>query len=98
MSDEKHSTITTSTHRMVVAGSVFTEYKKLIVTHSSGGLLETSTLNHIRSIDNQSYSVNQEEKPDQPTEETISTDLSSEELDEFKLRWNNEWKPLIAED
>ena len=96
MAPEKTTTITTADHKMNVNGSVYREYKKLVVTTVDGSI-ETSTLIHTRSIDGLSYTVKQVKRLNQPTEETVSSDLTKEQQEQLEAKWNANWKPTIDE-
>ena len=96
MAPEKTTTITTTDHKMNVNGSVYREYKKLVVTTVDGSI-ETSTLIHTRSIDGLSYTVKQVKRLNQPTEETVSSDLTKEQQEQLEAKWNANWKPTIDE-
>jgi hypothetical protein len=96
MVPEKTTTITTTDHKMNVDGSIYREYKKLVVT-TVDGAIETSTLTHTRSIDGMSYTVKQVKRMNQPTDETVSSDLSKEQQEQLEAKWNANWKPTIDE-
>lgn len=96
MAPEKTTTITTTDHKMNVNGSIYREFKKLVVT-TVDGEVEVSTLTHTRSIDTLSYTVKQVKRKDQQTEETVSTDLSKEQQEQLEAKWNANWKPTIDE-
>ena len=81
---------------MNVDGSTYRELKKLVVT-TVDGAVETSTLMHTRSIDSKSYSVKQVKKLNQPTEETVISDLSKEQQEQLEAKWKANWKPTIDE-
>jgi hypothetical protein len=88
--EEPEKTTTITTNEMNVNGSVYREHKKLVVTTVDGSI-ETSTLIHTRSIDGLSYTVKQVERLNQPTEETVSSDLTKRHQEQLEAKWNANW-------
>lgn len=83
-------------HEMVVDGVVLRERKELTNVKNADGLPE-SHLDHMRKIGDRSYVVRQISIDGIIQDEVIETTMAAEEIDAFKIEWEEKWHPSIGE-
>ena len=83
-------------HEMVVEGKIFHETKKLENTTNEDGN-KVGLLCHMKAIGERKYTSNQKFIDGEAQEETIETEMSQEEIEEFKKEWIEKWHPSIVE-
>lgn len=82
-------------HEMVVDGVVLRERKELTNLKNDDGLAE-SRLDHMRQIGDRSYLVRQISVDGVVQDEVIETTMGVEEVDAFKIEWEEKWHPSIG--
>ena len=88
-----------SEHELMVAGIVYREKKEMIKTSDDSDGVKTDLV-HIRYIGDEDYlKVTQSLKNGKLEDEKIDSNLSDEDIENFKKQWENEWHPtLISND
>ena len=92
-----------SEHELMVAGIVLretkVEKKEMIKTSDDSDGVKTDLV-HVRYIGDEDYlKVSQSLKNGKLEEEKIDSNLSDEDIENFKKQWENEWHPtLISND
>ena len=88
-----------SEHSLMVAGIVFRERKEMIKTSNDSDDVKTELV-HVRFIGDKDYlKVTQTLKNGELDDEKIDSNLSDEDVEDFKKLWENEWHPtLISKD
>ena len=88
-----------SEHELMVAGIVLREKKEMIKTSNDSDGVKTDLV-HIRYIGDEDYlKVTQSFKNGELEDEKIDSNLSDEDIENFKKQWENEWHPtLISND
>ena len=88
-----------SEHELMVAGIVLREKKEMIKTSDDSDGVKTDLV-HIRYIGDEDYlKVTQSFKNGELEDEKIDSNLSDEDIENFKKQWENEWHPtLISND
>ena len=84
-------------HEMVVDGVVLRERKELVNAKDEKGLA-TSTLVHSRAIGDRRYVVKQSALDDNVENEIIETDMTNDQVEEFKKEWELKWNPSIGKE
>ena len=93
------SEVSTSEHELMVDGVIFGERKEMIKTSIDFDDVKT-LLVHTKFIGDEDYlKVTQSLKNGKLEEEKIDSNLSDEDIENFKKQWENEWHPtLISND
>ena len=93
------SEVSTSEHELMVDGVIFGERKEMIKTSIDSDDVKT-LLVHTKFIGDEDYlKVTQSLKNGELEDEKIDSNLSDEDIENFKKQWENEWHPtLISND
>ena len=90
-----------SEHELMVAGIVLSEtkveMKEMIKTSDDSDGVKTDLVHvHVRCIGDEDYlKVTQSLKNGKLEEEKIDSNLSDEDIENFKKQWENEWHPTL---
>jgi len=90
------SKVSSTYHYMVIDGSVYRDYRKHEAVLGDDGAEQSSLLTHYKNIDDQYYVVQEEKLLDSDdVQRSIYTNVESHNIEAFKNRWNENWKPSI---
>ena len=81
-----------SEHELMVAGIVLREKKEMIKTSDDSDGVKTDLV-HVRYIGEDYLKVTQSLKNGELEDEKIDSNLSDEDIENFKKQWGNEWHP-----
>ena len=84
-------------HKMIIEGIQYLEIKELQRGFYEEDGMEMSTLSHMRSIGDRTYTANQKIVDEGVKNETIETTLAEDEVADFKKDWEDNWHPTIGE-
>ena len=93
---ETHQTVT-SRHTLKVGNMSLMEEKRQVTVISDDNTKARVNLEHTRWINEKSYTVKEEMEEKDIVENTIITDLSQTEQQEFKEEWLKLWNPALPE-
>ena len=93
---ETHQTVT-SRHTLKVGNMSLMEEKRQVTVISDDNTKARVNLEHTRWINEKSYTVKEEMEGKDIVENTIITDLSQTEQQEFKEEWLKFWNPALPE-
>ena len=89
------SEVSTSEHELMVDGVIFGERKEMIKTSIDSDDVKT-LLVHTKFIGDEDYlKVTQSLKNGELEDEKIDSNLSDEDIENFKKQWENEWHPTL---
>ena len=81
-------------HKMIIEGIQYHEKKELLRSFNEEDGVEMSTLSHMRSIGDQTYTANQKIVDGEVKDETIETTLAEDQVADFKKDWEDNWHPI----
>ena len=93
---ETHQTVT-SRHTLKVGNMSLMEEKRQVTVNSDDNTKARVNLEHTRWINEKSYTVKEEMEGEDMVDQTIITDLSEAEQQEFKEEWLKFWNPALPE-
>ena len=83
-------------HEMVVDGVNIRERKELNNIEANEETEANSILIHTRYIGDKKYEIQHVTDKDGNVEESVTTDLNEDEIEQFKEEWEEKWNPSIG--